>query len=397
MMKINTSVKKAISIGCLCSISYLAVYIARNILSTVSPQMINEGSLSTENVGTLSSLYFAFYAVGQLINGIIGDKIKPKYMMGFGLILAGISNFIFPFFIKSIFVVYGAYALSGFFLSMIYGPMTKVISENVEPHLAPRCSIANTFTSFLGSPIAGVFAAVFVWDSVFKITGGILSLMGIICFVCFRIFEKKGIVKYGQFTRSKDEKGSINVLFKHKIVKFTLISVITGVVRTTVVFWLPTYLSQYLNFSEKTAALLYTVSTLAISAAAFLSVVAYELLKKDMEKTALWAFVASTISFAVVLLAKNAAVNIVFMVLAILTANIAATMLWSYYCPSLRDTGMVSSATGFLDFMSYMAAAVSSTLFANAVGVIGWSGLIAVWVALMAVGIIISLPFKKSK
>lgn len=396
-MKITNAVKNAISIGTLCAVAYLTVYIARNILSTVSPQMISEGSLTTENIGTLSSLYFGFYAVGQLINGIIGDKIKPKYMMGFGLVLAGVCNFVFPFFIKSILVVYGAYALSGFFLSMIYGPMTKVISENVEPHLAPRCAVANAFTALFGSPAAGIVAAFFVWQNVFKITGGLLIVMALICFVCFRVFEKKGIVKYGQFSSPKGEKGSVKILFKYKIVKFTIISVVTGVVRTTVVFWLPTYLSQHLKFSEKTSALLFTVSTLVISAAAFVSVAVYELFKKDMEKTALWAFVASSVCFAMMLVANNAVLNITFMVLAILTANIAATMLWSFYCPSLRDTGMVSSATGFLDFMSYMAASVSSKIFANAVGVIGWGGLITVWCALMVVGVVISLPFKKIK
>jgi len=70
-------------------------------------------------------------------------------------------------------------------------------------------------------------------------------------------------------------------------------------------------------------------------------------------------------------------------------------MLWSRYCPSLRDTGMVSGATGFLDFMSYMAASVSSTLFANAVSDIGWGGLIFVWLLLMLVGVAICLPYKK--
>jgi len=396
-LKISSSAKKAIMIGSMCAISYLAVYIARNILSTVSPQMINDGSLTTEDIGTLSSLYFAFYAFGQLINGIIGDKIKPKFMMGFGLIFAGVSNFIFPLFIKTTLVVYSAYALSGFFLSMIYGPMTKVISENVEPHLAPRCAVANTFTSLLGSPIAGVIAALFVWQNVFKITGGILVLMGAVCFAVFRIFEKKGIVKYGQFSKPKGSKGSVGILIKYKIIKFTIISVITGIVRTTVVFWLPTYLSQHLHFSEKTSALLFTVSTLVISAAAFISVAVYELFKRDMEKTALWAFVASSFCFIMVLFAKNAVVNISFMVLAILTANIAATMLWSFYCPSLRNTGMVSGATGFLDFMSYMAASLSSKIFANSVGVVGWGGLIAMWAALMVVGIIVSLPYNKFK
>ena len=80
-----------------------------------------------------------------------------------------------------------------------------------------------------------------------------------------------------------------------------------------------------------------------------------------------------------------------------MASNGAATMLWSRYCPSLRDTGMVSGATGFLDFVSYMSAALATTLFANAVESIGWGNLILVWIALVVCGIIVALPYKKNK
>lgn len=82
-------------LGSVCSLSYWAVYVARNILGAVSPQMIEQGVFTTENIGTLSSTYFITYAVGQLINGAIGDKIKAKYMISFGLILAGLSTLLF--------------------------------------------------------------------------------------------------------------------------------------------------------------------------------------------------------------------------------------------------------------------------------------------------------------
>ena len=84
--------------------------------------------------------------------------------------------------------------------------------------------------------------------------------------------------------------------------------------------------------------------------------------------------------------------NIGFMVLAIMAANAASTILWSVYCPGLKDTGMVSSATGFLDFVSYGAAGISSTLFANAVSNIGWGNLILVWAALSLFGVILFIP-----
>jgi len=58
-MKLTQNARNAIRIGSLCSISYLAVYIARNILSAVTPQMIELG-YAEAYIGNISSLYFYF-------------------------------------------------------------------------------------------------------------------------------------------------------------------------------------------------------------------------------------------------------------------------------------------------------------------------------------------------
>ena len=139
-MRISDNAKKAFKIGSVCFLSYLAVYVARNTLSAVSPQMTAGGGFTDAQIGTLSSMFFVTYACGQLINGAIGDRIKEKYMMSIGLVLAGVCSAIFPLLAHVKGVVYMAYAMTGFFLSMIYGPMTKVVSENTEPIYATRCS-----------------------------------------------------------------------------------------------------------------------------------------------------------------------------------------------------------------------------------------------------------------
>ena len=175
------------------------------------------------------------------------------------------------------------------------------------------------------------------------------------------------------------------------------ISILTGVVRTTVVFWLPTYISQYLNFSPEDASFIYTAATFVISLTAFIAVFVYERLKRNMDLTILLMFSLSSVFFLLVFLVKAPILNVAFIVLAIMSSNSAATMLWSRYCPSLRDTGMVSGATGFLDFVSYMAASASSTIFADAVNVIGWGNLILVWMGLMILGVIVALPYDKFK
>lgn len=401
-MKLSQSAKNAIFIGTLCSVSYLAVYFARNILGAAQPQMLETGNFNEEYFGTLSSTYFISYAIGQLVNGAIGDKIKARWMISLGLLFAGVTNFLFSFIAVDALWANIVYSMTGFFLAMIYGPMTKVVAENTEPVYATRCSLGYTFASFFGSPLAGITAAVMAWQTVFTVSSVALVVMAVACFAVFLVFERKGVITYNQYDRVKKERGlgnfkeTLKVLYKYRIVKFAFISILTGVVRTAVVFWLPTYINQYLEFDATTSASIYTVATLFISLTTFISVFVYErFMKRDMHKTVLFMFSSSVTFFTLVYLVKVPFFNIVFMVLAIMSCNGAATMLWSRYCPSLRDTGVVSGATGFLDFLSYMAAAVSSSVFANAVGAIGWKNLILVWLGLMLLGVLVALPYEK--
>jgi len=393
-MKLSQKAKNAVMIGTLCSISYFAVYIARNILSAVTPQMVEQG-ISEAYIGSISSLYFVFYAVGQLINGVIGDKIRAKWMISFGLFGAGVTNLLFSHLIATPALATLVYALTGFFLSMIYGPMTKVVSENTEPLHATRCSLGYTFASFFGSPTAGLLASFLAWQGVFAVSSAALFAMAALGVFFFTLLERRGVIRYGQYQPPAKGTGNIRVLLRHRIVKFSLISILTGVVRTSVVFWLPTYISQFLGYSAKTSAKLFTAATLVISLTAFVAVFVYEKLGHNKDKTILLMFSCSAFFFAGTYFLRHPAVNLVCIVLAIMASNGAASMLWSRYCPSLRDTGMVSSATGFLDFLSYMAAAAANLIFANAVTSIGWKNLILVWLALMVLGVIISLPYKK--
>lgn len=392
--QINKNVLSAIYIAVLCSVSYLAVYFARNILGVVTPNMIEEG-YAESYIGLVSSVYFVCYGVGQLINGAVGDKIKAKYMISIGLFMAGVTNLIFPYLAEALpDMAMVAYGFTGFFLSMIYGPMTKIISENTDPLYTTRCCLGYTFASFVATPLAGVAAAILIWQSVFISSTVFLIVMAIIFFVVCVFFEKKGIITYGKYKKEKESGGSVKMLIKHRIIRFTFISIITGVVRTTVVFWMPTYIVQYLGYTEEKAVAIFSVATFVISFTAFIAVFIYEKLKSNMDLTIRLMFSVSAVLFALLYFMQHPVLNVVFMVLAIMASNGAACMLYSRYCPSFRDTGMVSTATGFLDFVSYIAAAVSSTVFANAVSSIGWGKLILVWFGLMVFGVIVSLPEK---
>ena len=239
--------KNALYIGVLCSVSYLAVYFSRNILSAVTPQMLGDG-FTEGYIGEASSLFLILYAIGQLINGIVGDRIKAKYMISGGLLLAAVGNILFCCLPQMSGMAAVGYGLSGFALSMIYGPMTKVVAESTEWKYTARCSLGYTFSSFFGSPLAGACAVFLTWQGVFAVGNVTLILVALACFLCFGILEKKGIVRYGQYDTSKSRgicMAGVRVLLRRQIVGYTLISMLTGIVRTSVVFWLPTYILQH--------------------------------------------------------------------------------------------------------------------------------------------------------
>ena len=396
-MKLSKNAKNAILLGTLCSIAYLAVYFARNILSAVSEQMKQRSNFTDDSIGMLLAAFSVFYAVGQLINGWLGDKLKARYMISLGLMLAAITNAVYPFVSHIDFVSVLVFGLTGFFLSFIYGPMTKVVSENTEPLHAVRCSLGYTFSSFFGSPMAGVVAMLVSWQWAFGISSISLALMGAVCFGSFLALEKRGIVKYNQFkAKESSEKTSVKVLIKdYQLLRYSLVSMITGIIRTSFVGFFTLYFAGHLAYNETEAAGMFSITTIAISAAAFISIFLYEKIGRNMNLSLILWFLLASIGFGSLIFVHNRVANIVILVFSVLASNAAATVLWSIYCPSLYKTGMVSTITGFLDFLSYMAAAAASIIFPMLVVENDWTYVIVACFGLMVFALIISLPITK--
>ena len=394
----DKNIKNAFMIGAISTIVYLACYFSKNILSIVSPQMVESTGISIQYIGTLSTANMFFYAGGQLINGIIGDKIKAKYLVSGGLILAGLCNVAIGMFDTALIMLI-AYSISGFFLSTLYAPLVKLIAENTQPAHAEKCCLGLSFASLFGVPTAGIIAFFFNWNYAFIVGGYILILIGLGFYVSIRFMEKQEIVKYSVVQKREKKETSLKILIENAIIKFTFISVLTGIVRTSVAFWIPTYLTQYLGFTAGISATIYTIMTCIQSISPYITnVTIYEhILKRDMDRMLLLMFGTCTISFMLMFLVKSSFINIIFLTLAIITANGAANIMWNVYCPSLNHTGMVSTATGYLDFMSYLAAGIANLLFANAIENIGWGNLILIWTVLMAAGVFVSIPWRKKQ
>ena len=402
--------KKLFVMSVSCFIGYLIIYFSRNVLSVTTPQLISDGIYTTEYIGLLSTLFMITYAAGQLINGYIGDIVKVKYMIAIGMITSGICYGAFAF-IPSYAVGAVTYALSGFFMSMIYSPMTKVIAENSPDNIATRALLGLALASLVASPLSGIVSMLFMWRTVFVISIILMMVSGVAIYAVFCRLEREGVITYRnekstkkegtdalktkQNIKDKSSLGTIKTLIDNGIIRYTFIAILTGIIRTSVIFWIPTLLSMHLGYSTSASSGLYSAVTLIVSFAPYIGVFIYKYpLRRNINITMSLSFALGAVAFFAMCAVTMPVIGVVLLVIALLCGNMASAMLWNVYCPGLKDTGKVSTATGYLDCISYVGGALANIIFANAVEAIGWTRLLIVWGGMMLVGILPSLIHK---
>lgn len=378
-------VQSAWRIGSLCIATYLASYVTRNILSVSTPEMIKEAFFTKEYTGLLSSVCFIFYAVGQLINGFIGDMVHPKYMIIMGLGVSSISTFAIPLFDNRI-IHFAAFALIGFGLSMLRGPLMKVISENTAATHARMICTLFSMAGFAGPLIASLLSIFFEWRAVFTVTGIISVFITVASVTVISLLEKRGEIKF----TPKKEKGVLNsILSVFKLEDFffyMFISAIGEIAGSSITFWIPTYTTEHLGFSGDAASTIYSVVSLTTLFTPFITLVIYEKLIRNGVKLALVMYVLSAVFFIAVRFTAAPLVNVIMLIIAKMAAAAASSIVWSAYIPGLARSGKVSSANGVIDAAGYAMASLANVIFSGGVSRLGWGGIVNMWYIIMLIG-----------
>lgn len=378
-------VQSAWRIGSLCIATYLASYVTRNILSVSTPEMIKEAFFTKEYTGLLSSVCFIFYAVGQLINGFIGDMVHPKYMIIMGLGVSSISTFAIPLFDNRI-IHFAAFALIGFGLSMLRGPLMKVISENTAATHARMICTLFSMAGFAGPLITSLLSIFFEWRAVFTVTGIISVFITVASVTVISLLEKRGEIKF----TPKKEKGVLNsILSVFKLEDFffyMFISAIGEIAGSSITFWIPTYTTEHLGFSGDAASTIYSVVSLTTLFTPFITLVIYEKLIRNGVKLALVMYVLSAVFFIAVRFTAAPLVNVIMLIIAKMAAAAASSIVWSAYIPGLARSGKVSSANGVIDAAGYAMASLANVIFSGSVSRLGWGGIVNMWYIIMLIG-----------
>lgn len=387
--------KRAAAIGTTAIAVYVANYYLRHILGVLTPTLLGTGLFSVDGIAALSSVYMLFYAAGQVANGFLGDILSPKRMAVIGLFVAGSVMMLFPL-LPSGFLQIVCFAVLGYGLSMMRGPLMKIISENTKSNHARLICVFFSFSSFAGPLIASLFAMIRGWQNVFFIAGAISLFFAAAAFVVFTAMERRGTITYKR-TEVRGI-GSILAVFRIEGIAFYLVvACLVEIAAASISQWITTFLTGALGFSPDNANFLYSGISIARSFMPFVALALFRATgERDLPLMRV-AFTVSSVMFLLLLVSPSSWVSILLLALALMAMSCSSAMLWSIYIPSLGKTGKVSSANGVIDCIGYIAAALANLLFAAVMGNVGWSTVYVLWASMGAIGLLASFALRRKK
>jgi OPA family glycerol-3-phosphate transporter-like MFS transporter len=170
--------------------AYASYYLCRVNFAVAQPAILKEfPTWTSTQVGAIPSVYAVFYAIGQIVNGTLGQRYGTRIMMTGALCIASLTNLLFSF-SSSLTVMMALWAVNGIGQSAGWSLMVGTISNwNTSERrgtvigLLSTCYTVGNVLSWL---LAGMLVDSIGWRSAFLVP----SLVLIPMIVVFTLFLK---------------------------------------------------------------------------------------------------------------------------------------------------------------------------------------------------------------
>lgn len=374
-------------------LTYTVAYLCRLNISTALDKLSVGMDVSLEYLGMASSVYFVIYACGQLLNGIIGDRVNPhRFLMLAALMTGGINVFLGLQDNGTLFLLF--WGANGFCQSMFWGTLLRLLSVYAEDHQRKNVSTIMSTCSVSGYLLSWVLLSGAFQDQTYRpyfFVPGVIALL-LVCawFVMSRLlpFDQAN----AQRRPTPPLPAAAREFLHDRLFHICLLCMVVGAIQEGAVFWLPMIFTDVLNFDEGSLLLLMTVP-LAKLFGVFLARHVLTLCEDNVRIAMIRALLcACGLALVLVLTTRHTSLVTVLLIAALIAVVNAANWYMISYLPLyFSERNMVATLSGAFDFSTYIGAA----LLSGSLGVLllrfGWVALTLMWLALTILSLFLAL------
>ncbi len=397
----------------LCWCAYAGAYLCRSNLSIALPGMMSDQGWSKIDVGLFGTAFFWAYAIGQLINGTIGDKVKSRPFIFVGLCVSSLANLAVGFSSNTYTIIF-LWCINGFFLSTLWGPIVKTMSlwytpqERAKKAVILSCSMIGGY--FLAWGVVGQIIVHLSWRWAFWIPAAIVFAFSLVWLAKMRNCpEEVGLNRVDESLGTSVEKmeqdvdaskiSFVKVIVDTRLWLVALTCIAQGIVKDGIALWAPTFLGDTHKLGQSAVSLF----SLAIPLMSLFGILGAGWLNSkypgNERKSVIILISAAAVSSLLLYLFfhANAIITITLLSLTIALMYGANTILLTFIPLKYEKYGKVSSAVGFLDFTAYLGAAAAGILIGLISDRIGWNYVVLSWVVISVLGVVFMSACKNEK
>ena len=381
----------------LLTLLYCASYITRINYSASLQAIITATGFPKSELAVIAVCMSITYGLGQIINGWIGDRIKPQNLLFCGLLLSSLINLVFPF---SELLPVGAviptmamlWAVNGFAQAMMWPPIVKILVATMDDatysYSVVRISWGSSFGTILVYLVAPLIISLSSWKAVFFAC----AAFGLAVAVLWGLLKsrvdcsesnphgvaEKMVPQTLRFPRA--------ALLPSLLIAFAI--VMMGMLRDGVTNWMPTYLAEVFRFDD-------TMSILCTVSLAIFSIVSFSASAWLYRRFFANEVLCAAIIFAIALVSAGgmylffgvgAAVAVLCMALITGCMHGINLMLITHVPKRFKRFGNVSTVSGVINSFTYVGAAISTYGIAVLSEAIGWRNTVGVWAIIALIG-----------
>lgn len=400
-MHILTEKKQITRLTVLFMLTYMASYITRINYGAIISEMELDTGISRDLLSMALTGSFITYGTGQIISGILGDRINPKKLVSLGLIVTVCMNLLLPL-CTNPYGMLGLWCVNGFAQSFLWPPlvrlMTALLSDADYKNACTKVSWGSSFGTIAVYLLSPVIISAASWRGVFLFSAacgiGMLLIWSKLC-PDVTVQRPHAAVRQGG-------KAPMGVLFTPLVLCVMAAIVLQGMLRDGVTTWMPTYISD--TFSLGTGISILTGVVLPVFSIGCFQV-ANKLYARKLTNPlscALLFFGAGALAALGLYLlgSKSAVVSVLLSALLTGCMHGVNLILICMVPPFFQKLGIVATVSGVLNACTYIGSALSTYGIAVLSSSIGWQNTIFLWFLIAAAGGILCLiaahPWKKA-
>lgn len=386
-----------------CWLTYVITYLCRVNFSSAMSKLSQVMKVNTTQLGTIGSSFFIVYAVGQLINGYIGDKISPYKFVAVALFGTGILNFAISC-VDSYLLLMVFWTLNGYFQSMLWGPLMRILSQHISPSHTVWVSTGMSTSMVVGYLTSWVmFGRCFLsrpWQTYFFVPA-LLALAVALVWTVYLIFRREpapaaAAPAAGAPACQERYAGIFRSVAKYRLWLVAAVCLCMGLIKESLSLWSPMLMTEMLGLGEKDS--LTVVGLIPLANLAGIMLTGRLMRKKNDAKKALSdLFFAAVLCCACLFFTQRFAAMAGVAALAAISGLMYGcnSLLLSYLPISFGGENIVSSLVGLFDFSSYMGAALSSILLGVALEHKRYTAVFSVWLVVLSIACLLTHFFKR--